>query len=129
MSDSIDKAQEEAAALVRAILARQMRENGDRLGVVGEFDPWDIFPALYGSYSSEFDKCAIDVLCELEDGERRRRDLGADMLREMLCVADLCDYGTSPRSCFPTSQFKQLLPALIERWRAYALLAWGDDWT
>lgn len=114
-----------AAERVREILARPMPADETELGVVGYFDPWDIFPALYGSYSSEFDACAIDVLQGVRDLSHRRRDLAADMLREMLCVADLCDYGTSPRHCFPTEEFAALLPALIERWQAHAKMNWG----
>ena len=128
MTDWIKQREDAAAAKVAEILARPMPESRDMMGVEGEFDPWDIFPAIYGTYCSSFDKCAIDVLSEILAGDKLRRDLGAEMLREMLCVADLCEYGTSPRVCFPNQQFKALLPALIEKWRAWALLAWGDAW-
>jgi hypothetical protein len=123
----IFKLQEEAAAKVSEIMARPIQESAD-FKTADDFDPWAIFPALYGSYCSDFDKCAIDVLTGLLDLNPRRKDLAADMLREMLCVADLCDYGTSPRTCFPTSEFRKLLPELIEKWRAYAVIAWGDCW-
>lgn len=127
MSDHY-KRHEEAAAKVAALLALPMPESNDVLGIKDEFNPWDIFPAIYGSYSSEYDKCAIDVLCELRDNDHKRTDLGAYMLREMLCVANLCDYGTSPRVCFPTQDFRKLLPDLIEKWRAFALISWSDGW-
>lgn len=128
MTDWIREREDAAAAKVAALLALPMPESADMLGIEGEFEPWNIFPAIYGSYCSSFDKCALDVLTEIMNGDREREDLGADMLREMLCVSDLCSYGTSPRVCFPTQQFKALLPVLIEKWRAYALLAWGDAW-
>lgn len=124
----IYKTQAEAAAKVSELLALPMPESNDMMGIEGEFSPWDIFPAIYGSYSSEYDKCAIEVLCDLRDGTHHRTDLAGYMLREMLCVSNLCDYGTSPRVCFPTSEFRQLLPALVEKWREYALLAWSDGW-
>lgn len=120
----IDKA---AADKVREILDRPMPENRDMLGVFGDFDPWDIFPSLYGSYDSGFDECVIEVLTEVLCGNRVRQDLAADMVREMLCTANLCEYGTSPRHCFPTQYFKELLPELIQKWQAYSLLAWGGD--
>lgn len=123
------KAQREAADRVRGLLSLPMPEASDMLGTEGEFDPWDLFPCLYGSYSGEFDKLAIEVLCELRDKTIRRGDLAAEMFREMLCNADLCEYGTSPRVCFATSYFAEVLPALIERWRAYAELAWGEPVT
>jgi hypothetical protein len=128
MTDHIRQAEDAAAAKVEALLTLPMPESSDMLGIEGEFDPWAMFPAIYGSYSSSFDKCAVEVLEELRDGERRRDDLGADMIREMLCVSDLCSYGTSPRVCFPNSKFQNLLPALIEKWRAWATLAWADGW-
>ena len=124
----IDLAQieQKATAKVREILDRPDASHRD-LRFSDDFDPWDIFPALYGSYDSAFDDCALDVLCELQEGERRREDLAADMIREMLCTADLCEYGTSPRTCWPTPSFKALLPELIQRWRAYAKQSWKDD--
>lgn len=93
----------------------------------GTFDPWRLFPSLYGSYSGEFDRCAIEVLTELSQKEAVRDDLGAHMFREMLCTAYLCDYGTSPRVCFPTKDFRPLVPALLEKWKAYSLIVWGED--
>jgi hypothetical protein len=92
-----------------------------------EFDPWEIFPSLYGSYDSEFDQCALDVLIGLRDGETTRTDLASDMFREMLCTAGLCDYGSSPRACFPTQEFDLHLRTLIKRWQRYALIQWAED--
>jgi hypothetical protein len=89
------------------------------------FDPWSLFP-LYGSYSGEFDECALDVLRELRDGQKERRDLAAEMFREMLCNLELCDYGTSPRVCFPTPEFRERLPRFIEMWEAYSAAQWSE---
>ena len=124
----ITKVEREAGERLAAILALPMPEGRDFIGCDGEFDPWKVFPALYGSYCSDFDVCAVEVLCEIRDGEKKRHDLGAEMLREMLCVSNLCSYGTSPRVCFPTQQFSELLPSLIDKWRIYAALQWGDGW-
>ena len=123
------KIDREAGERLAALLALPMPESGDMLGTEGEFDPWEIVPGLYGSYSSEFDKLAIEVLCDVRDGTHMRTGLDAEIFREMLCTAHLCDYGTSPRACFPTTEFRELLPVLIERWRAYAELAWGEPVT
>lgn len=124
--DRVTELQRAAAAEVREVLARPDAQHRE-LRSCDDFDPWDILPSLYGSYDSRFDDCVIDVLCELRDRTRRRDDLAADMIREMLCSADLCDYGTSPRHCFATVEFRELLPELIERWRAYAKQQWEDD--
>lgn len=96
----------------------------------GFFDPWEIFPCFYGSYNSDFDDMAILVLENIRHnrfGDRHGEGLAHEMFREVLCTADLCDYGTSPRGCFPNwdTDFNDLLPALIAKWRAYA----GREWT
>ncbi len=116
-----------AAERVAALLALPMPEDEHEIGQEGYFDPWQVFPALYGTYCGSFDRCAIEVLEELLRGRNQRDDLGAEMLREMLCNADLCEYGSSPRACFPTEEFRAHLPLLIERWRVYSRLHWGKD--
>jgi hypothetical protein len=120
------KADREAAERVTALLALPMPESGDMLGSEGEFDPWELFPCLYGSYSSDFDVLAVEVLCNIRDMTWKRDDLASEMFKEMLCTANLCTYGTSPRTCFPSTEFKKVLPALIDKWRAYAEIAWGE---
>ena len=111
---------------LKALLKLPVAEHKYDLGSDGTFDPWSLFP-LYGSYSSDFDECAIEVLEELRERFSRRDDLGAEMFREMLCVMGLCDYGTSPRVCWPTPEFSALLPAFIEKWKAYSKLHWSDE--
>lgn len=116
----------EAIENLQALLALPMPED-EHDQHDGTFDPWRLFPCVYGSYGGDFDRCAIEVLQEVEKGEKRRDDLGAEMFREMLCTSHLCDYGTSPRVCFPTEHFRPLLPTLIEKWKAYSLIQWGED--
>jgi len=100
----------------------------DGLYSIGEcFDPWELFPAVYGSYSSEFDELAIAVLEDIRDGTHLRDDLANEIFREMLCTSDLCTYGTSPRVCFATREFAPLLPKLIEKWREYASIKWKSS--
>ena len=121
----ISEAQTAAAAKVSAALVMPMPEGRDALGYEGDFNPWSLMPCLYGGYSSEFDDLAIEVLHDLQDHTHKRDDLASEMFREMLCVLDLCEYGTSPRVCFPTPQFEALLSDLIAKWDAYRTLAWG----
>lgn len=114
----------EAAAFLDALLAKPpIPEDGAYSD--GEcFDPWDLFPALYGSYSKAFDDMAIEVLSDIRDGTCNRTDLASEMFREMLCTRGLCDYGTSPRVCFASGTFKSKLSQLIERWREYSAIHW-----
>ena len=92
---------------------------------VGHFDPWQLF-GMFGNYSSDFDEMAIAVLSELLDRNLNRHDLAAEMFREMLCVMGLCDYGTSPRACFPCEEFEAVLPELIALWKHFSELQWSD---
>lgn len=118
------KVEREAVEKVTALLAKPISEYDTPS--IEDFDPWELFP-LYGSYSSDFDELALDVLRELRDGQKKRDDLAAEIFREMLCNLHLCDYGTSPRVCFPTTGFKTLLPQLIEKWEAYSEHAWREE--
>lgn len=125
MTHGITELQDAAAAKVAALLAMPLPVTHEMLGIEGEFFPWELFPAIYGSYSSDFDDLAIAVLCDLRDQTYLSKGLATEMFREMLCVLDLCDYGSSPRVCFPTEQFRALLPDLIEKWMQYRCIAWG----
>ena len=116
----------EVTARLEALLALPMPE-ADDLVHEGVFNPWRLLPGVYGSYSSDFDQCATDVLTEVASGEKIRGDLGAEMFREMLCTANLCEYGTSPRFCFPTPGFKPFLPEILARWKAYSHIMWSKD--
>ena len=128
--NSIREQQQAAADKVRVVLAEPLAGDIALHGSIEDFDPWEIFPCVYGSYSSAFDDMALEVLDNLEKAANRDYDndvpetLAHEMFREMLCVADLCDYGTSPRVCFATEPFKAILPELITKWRAYYELMW-----
>jgi hypothetical protein len=117
------KKEREAAEKLVAMLALPINDGYMSTGEY--FDPWSLFPCVYGSYGGDFDRCAIDVLTEIKDKEKRRRDLGAEMFREMLCNASLCTYGTSPRVCFATMEFEPLLPDFIEKWKQHCLFQWA----
>lgn len=94
------------------------------------FDPWEVFPSLYGSYSSEFDDMAILVLDNVLNkrwGSGHGEGLAHEMFREMLCTAGLCDYGTSPRGCFPDwseDGIEELLTNLLTKWCEYRRVKW-----
>jgi hypothetical protein len=92
------------------------------------FKPWDIFPAVYGTYSAEFDNMAIEVLTSVLEGRAYEEPLSHHMFREMLCVVGLCDYATSPRGCFPNyteGGIEAILSELLEKWKQYRIVLWG----
>ena len=127
--------QKVAADELRGLLKRPVAEE-PQCQSVEDFDPWEMFPCLYGSYSQAFDEMALDVLRSLHLAAtdnwdaaialKEKETLAHEMFREMLCNADLCDYGTSPRVCFANEEFAELLPAYIEKWEAYARMHWGE---
>lgn len=121
-----EQQEKRAIEAVDALLAKPTIP-ADGLYSDGEcFDPWDLFPCLYGTYSREFDDLAIAILSNLKDNTYNRADLAAEMFREILCTTGLCDYGTSPRACFPTTAFEERLPRLIERWREFSQISWSQ---
>lgn len=118
----------DAAAAVARMLEKPAPPAGEEMyDHAAHFDPWDLFPSLYGTYSSDFDELALDVLTDVRDRTFHRDDLAGKMFREMLCTAGLCAYGTSPRTCFPTPEFEPLLPRLVEKWAEYARITWDND--
>lgn len=129
-----EKREREAGEELERLLARPMASTGDVIGAISEttnepeyFDPWDMFPCLYGSYSSVFDDMALEVFENMLNGNRKDETLAHEMFREILCNKNLCDYGTSPRVCFPTSIFKKLLPEYLSKWKEYYQITWGKN--
>lgn len=126
----------DATDKLRALLALPDPEHRDDIGCFSPdvdsdlpifFDPWELFPSLYGCYSSAFDDMALEVLEGLMSRDFWPTTLAHEMFQEMLCTANLCDYGTSPRGCFPNygTDFEKLLPELIAKWKAYRAVRWG----
>ena len=114
-----------AAMMVTSWLAKPIQES-QFVCKDSDFDPWGDL-GMYGAYSSEFDDLAIAVLEDLQNNTHQCRGLAAEMFREILCFKWLCDYGTSPRTCFPTPEFRPMLPELIEKWKASRAASWGDE--
>jgi hypothetical protein len=132
MSEWLREIERAAAEKVRIELAKPLAENAYDAGGDDTFDPWALFPSLYGTYSKAFDDMALLVLRNLqlarEDiyGELVPEELAHEMFREMLCTSELCTYGSSPRVCFTNEPFDELLPELIAKWEAYSNMMWGE---
>ncbi len=131
--ESIRDREQAAADKVRSELAKPLPQDEDELGAEGTFDPWALFPSLYGTYSQAFDDMALLVLRNLQlaaegrwDEQNRAEELAHEMFREMLCNSELCDYGSSPRVCFATEPFKSVLPDLIAKWEAFSHIHWAE---
>jgi hypothetical protein len=115
MSTFFDKAEKDAANKVKELI-----EQPD-----DEFDPWELFPSLYGSYSAAFDLMAVEVLQNIAVMKIGKYEtIAHEMFREMLCNLYLCDYGGSPRGCFATRDFQPLIEPLIKKWAHYVKKQW-----
>ena len=117
-----EKQEKESMQKVSNMMKKPIDYNDD-MGTDG-FDPWEIFP-VYGSYSSEFDDMAIKTLTDILNGTHKSQGLAQEIFRELLCNMELCNYGTSPRTCFPNESFEKVLPEYIGKWKEYYKLQWN----
>jgi hypothetical protein len=114
---------------VKENLARPDISDQNEASVVGEFfDPWEaLFPHLYGGYSNDFGQVAIESLKEVMTVSHLPHfdSLPHKMFKEMLCVQELCEYGVSPRGCFPEREFGEIIEEFIRRFEHYEKVKWN----
>lgn len=111
-------------------LAKPLPTSGDDIGDEEFFDPWeDIIKGIHGSYASECNELMIETLEAVRDGTTfgliEKRGFVVEFMLYVLSGHQLTNYGTSPRGAWP--EHRDLWPALIDKWRAYAQVAWADD--
>jgi hypothetical protein len=100
-----------AARRVSALLALPIADENDLRDSDDEFDPWRLFPALFGSYSSAFDDLALQVLTSLQDVSIGDETLAHQMFREMLCTADFVIMEPARGLAFPHRNFSHCCQA------------------
>jgi hypothetical protein len=97
------------------------------------WDPWEALGVRCASYNSEIDLNAIAVLRGIADGlynsdiaERTGlTPAHVELFQALFCGADWCEYGTSPRGCFPL--YRDDFPRLIEAWENYYRRHWDEE--
>lgn len=97
----------------------------------GGHSPWEALGLNYAGYSSEQDRQAIAIMECIGDGMfcndiARKLGLSPDhveLWQYIFCSADWCEYGTSPRGCWPID--KERWASEIENWRRYQEVAWS----
>jgi len=108
------------------------------------WDPWIAMGVQCGGYSAGVDLDAIEVLRAIRDGVAAGRSGGeygnfvtdiaertglsrthVELYQYMFCSVNWCDYGTSPRGCFPEYGFD--FDGLIEAWCKYYVRRWGQE--
>lgn len=120
----------ESRQALQTALAKPLPATEDEIGYPECFNPWnDIIQNIHGGYSSESDDLIIEVLEAVRD--RKTFDLieakgfAAEFMLYVLSGHGLTEYGTSPRGAWP--EHPDLWQPLIDKWKAYRLVAWGAD--
>lgn len=100
----------------------------------GGFDPWEKLGRC-GGYNSAVDQQALDVLrCIRRPNTMFCNDIAerlgmtpehVELFQYLFCSADWCEYGSSPRGCFPMDD--AAFEKLIGDWEAYYRAAWGEE--
>lgn len=109
------------------------------------WDPWEAIHIPSGGYSGQVDIDAIKILRAIRDGVLSGRSGGeygnystkiakstglsdhhVELWQYIFCSAGWCDYGTSPRGCFPDLEID--FDGLIAAWESYYERHWGQKW-
>lgn len=120
----------QARAKIEAALAKPSAGVGEPVHD-GVFDPWeDVIEGIYGSYASQSDEVMIAALKAVRDRTTfefiDERGFLGEFVLYVLAGHGLTEYGTSPRGSWAAPDIADLLPALIEKWEAYARAQWSD---
>lgn len=91
-----------------------------------EFDPWMRLGLQCGGYNSDVDHGALAVLRCIRDGVTWVEDIArttgqtashVELWQYIFSSAKLCEYGTSPRGCWPVNDAE--FAAFISQWEAW----------
>lgn len=98
------------------------------------WDPWSALGISCASYSSQIDADAIHILKAIAS-RQFNSDIAVmlglpeqyvELLQSIFCSAGWCDYGTSPRGCFPAMDWNEF-QAIISAWEAYYDRQWNNE--
>lgn len=114
---------------LESALAKPSAEIGDIIDG-GFFSPWeDVFPSIYGHYSSASDALMIDALIAVRDKKTfefiDERGFVGEFALYILAGHGLIEYGTSPRGGWPDYSIEELWQPLIDKWVEYYEAVWG----
>lgn len=108
------------------ILPNEDDEHGDY------WNPWVALGIGCGGYRGDGDQNALAVLRGINvhlysTDIAERTGLASshvELLQEIFCSANWCEYGTSPRGCWPID--REGFPLLIEAWEQYYERHWSE---
>lgn len=112
------------------VLAKPDASNEEELVDPQYFSPWnDLFPRVFGSYSSAMDDVFIDALKVTRGGEGQphdRRNIfrakhgdAGELALYILAGHGFTEYGTSPRTAWPDPTVADQWDLLITKWENY----------
>lgn len=99
----------------------------------GGYDPWERLGIGCATYNSTVDEQALAVLKGIRDG-LFNTDIAkhtgmsrehVELFQYIFCSADWCEYGTSPRGCFPMDYDE--FGKIVENFEKHIEVEWGGD--
>lgn len=95
------------------------------------FDPWgEVIQGIYGCYASHSDVLMIGALEAVRDQKHSEfmeaHGFAGEFMFYVLAGQDMLEYGTSPRYGWPTPEMADLWQPLIDKWREYYRVMWGE---
>lgn len=100
-----------------------------------EFDPWTRLGVRCGGYSSDQDDLGIAIFeIIIEDFPAYCTDIAArvgvspahvELWQYILCSAGLCEYGSSPRGCWPVNDDDA--KKFLQDWKAFRDDSWVNS--
>lgn len=115
---------------IESALAKPLPDDAESIDTEA-FDPWsDVIDGIHGSYSSESDALMIAALEAVRDHSTfefiDRFRFAAEFALYVLSGHGYTEYGTSPRGAWADPAIEDLWQPLIDKWKAYAEIAWGE---
>lgn len=119
-----------ARARIVAALAKPLPADDQDVGKF-TFNPWeDVIEGISGGYSSQSDAIAIEALEAARDRTTfdfiSRVGYAGEFMLYVFAGHGMVNYGTSPRGCWPDETITELWQPLIDKWRAYYVVYWGE---
>ena len=111
-------------AIIEQLAKRDTNPNSDEMDL-DAFDPWEGLGLPLGPYNGAVEHDVLVVLEGILAGkfmtdiasETGLTEGHVELIQYMLCDADVCDYGTSPRGCWVIHGMKEEVSKLAQRWR------------
>lgn len=118
--------------MIEAALAKALPADNESLGYEDEFAPWrDIIEGIHGDYASASDVLLIGAMEAARDRSTfdfiEKQGFAGEFALYVLSGHGLLEYGTSPRGGWPAPEIADLWQPLIDKWKAWYRIAWGEE--